>query len=243
MSPALFDVEEKTLAEIGVKGGNPLAVAVMCEQEGSVWFGARAGIPTASNAALIVTSKGEPAKGQSRQSYLHSLVAERLLGATEMGHSNAAMERGTNLEPRARAWYQFQSGESVLTGFEKPNVSGLFQRVGFIYRDKDKRCGCSPDGLTETRMPEIKCPMHKGMIGTLINGKVPTTYIPQIQMQLWVCGMDVADFVMYTPEPEIRSVIWPVEKDDKVHAALTEHVARFCAELDAAEKQMRDMLA
>ena len=230
MSPTLYDTEYKTLADLGVVGGNPLAVVDMCEQGSGAWFKARLGIPTASNAALIVTSKGEPAKGQTRQSYLHGLVAERMVGGVEMGHTSAAMERGTNLEPRARAWYEFTTGRKVV-------------QCGFVYRDADKRCGCSPDGLTADRMPEIKCPMHKGMIGTLLRGKVPAEYVPQIQWQLWVCGMDAADYVMFTPEPELPSVIWPVEKDEKIHAALTEHVARFCAELDDAEAKLRAMLA
>ena len=53
MSPTLYDTEYKTLADLGVVGGNPLAVVDMCEQGSGAWFKARLGIPTASNAALI----------------------------------------------------------------------------------------------------------------------------------------------------------------------------------------------
>ena len=198
-----------------------------CEQGSSQWFGAKCGRPSASNMSLVVTSRGEPTKGETRKTYLCKLVAERLTHSVEMDHCSAATERGQNLEPRARRWYETMTGRAV-------------QQVGFITDDAG-RFGCSPDGLMPDRGLEVKCPLRRQMVKTLLGGKVPTEYIVQIQFSMWLTGARLWDFVLYTPEPEIPSVIWPVERDDRLWAAFAEHVPAFCGEIDAAVKQINEL--
>lgn len=214
----LGEIAYTTLAALGVKGGSDKAVVAMCEQNSQEWYSLRIGIPTASNADMIVTSTGKPVSSQTRQTFINGLVAERLIGATEMNYDNPAMERGRNLEPRARDWYEFQTGRTV-------------KQVGFVFGDASKSYGCSPDGVCEDRLVEIKCPMHKTMIGNLIDGKVPTCYVPQVQMQMFVTGIPRCDFVLYTPEPQIPSVIWTVEADPVIQAALAVQIPQFVAEI------------
>ena len=215
----LGEIEYITMADTGAKGASDKAVVAMCEQGSSEWLGLRIGIPTASNADMIVTSKGKPVTSQTRNTFINGLVAERLLGMTEMHYDNPAMERGRNLEPRARAWYEFQTGRTV-------------KQVGFVFGDEARNYGASPDGICEDRLVEIKCPMHKTMIGNLIAGKVPTGYVSQVQMQLYVTGMSCCDFVIYTPEPEIPSVIWTVEADPVLQAAFAVHIPQFVSEVE-----------
>lgn len=213
-----FGPDTKTLAEIGVNGSEK-AVVLQCEQGANVWFDARLGIPTASNISKIVTSTGKESKSQTRWSYVCGLVAERLIGAVENNYSTPAMERGTNLEPRAREWYQFQTGRKV-------------EQVGFVYADDSKQWGCSPDGLCEDRVIEIKCPMHRTMIDYLIGETVPTEYIVQVQFQMWVCGLNLCDFVLFAPEPQIPSVIWEVRADPRLHAAFEDVLPKVVEQID-----------
>ena len=235
MSPTLYDHFETSLPEIGVRG-SPEAVVVTCEQGTGDWFSHRAGIPTASKAKLIVTATGKICTADGRKTYQYRLLAERLTGTVEPDHKTAAMERGTNLEPRARQWYEWQTGRTV-------------QEVGFVYRDAAKGCGCSPDGLCEDRLLEIKCPEHTEMLRMLLKSvgkvddkdKVPTGYLAQIQFSLWVTGLPFCAFVGYTPEPQIASVVWEVPADPAYHAMLDVAVPIFCAELDEAEQQLRAM--
>ena len=244
--PSLYDKTETTLAALGVKGGNPRAVVEMVEQGGIGWLKARLGLPTASYAKCIVTSKGDPCKGETRNSYLLKLAIERVTGRAENEHETDAMRRGTALEPKARAYYVWESGNEVLTSYKKPHTDGLFHRVGFVYRDDERRCGCSPDGLCVDRMIECKCLLNKNHVKAMMSGKPLTAHIPQMQMQLWVCGMSVCDYVLYTPPVydaihQLPSAVFTVEADDKFQAALTEHVAKFTAEIDAAEARIRGM--
>lgn len=217
-------IEFCTLADIGVRG-SPTAMVAKVDQRDAEWFSVRSGILTASNAALVVTSTGKAATGATRQSYLHGLVAERLTGSIEMQHTSLAMERGTNLEPQARKWYEFVTGREV-------------QRVGFVFRNAKKDCGASPDGLCADRGIEIKCPMRRAMIGYLLRGAVPAEYVPQVQFQMWVTGLPRWDFVLYTPEPEIPNAVWTVEADPAMHAAFDEHVPAFCAEIEEAVRRL-----
>jgi len=223
----LGEIEYTTLPALGVVGSDK-AVVALCEQGSAEWFGLRGGNLTASNADLVVTSQGKAASGQTRQTYINSLIAERLLHAVEMGHSNPAMERGTFLEPKARDWYAFVTGRDV-------------KQVGFVYGNESRRYGCSPDGLCSDRLLEIKCPMHKTMIGDLLRGKVPTGYLAQINFQMWTCQVPLLDFVLFTPEPEIPSVIWTVEADPAMQAAFAIHVPAFLNEVEEGYKAIMAM--
>jgi hypothetical protein len=221
------DLEPKSLRDI-CPGARESAAYLAISQGSTAWYDARIGILTASNAGRCVTSQRQPAKGQTRQGYINGLLAERLTGLVEMNHVNLAMERGTQLEPQARAWYEVTTGREV-------------RRVGFVYADAAHRYGGSPDGLLPDAGIEIKCPMRRAMISTLLRGTVPPGYIPQIQFLMWVTGLPRWDFVLYTPEGEIPNAIWPVEADEAMHAAYDEHVPAFLAELDAAEAKLREM--
>ncbi len=230
--PALFDIEYKTLADIGVRSSNPRAVVMDCEQGTQDWFGARSGIMTASQASLLITSKGEPAKSASLKTFAHGCIAEQLCGTVEMQcGSTPAMERGNEMEPRARAWYAFDRGVDVVT-------------TGFVFRDETKNAGASPDGLRDDRCIEIKCPMRKGMVGNLVSiaktGRAPSQYVAQMQFQMWVMGLDLCDFIMWTPEPQIPDAVITVERCDTAQRNLDELVPKFAADVDAAVKQLTE---
>ena len=229
--PSLYDaIEYTTLPALGINGSADAMVALV-EQNSSQWFGLRAGRITASQAGTIVTTKGLPAKGKTRDGYICGLVAEVLTGTIESGHSTLAMERGTNLEPRARSWYQFETGREV-------------KQVGFVYRDAEKACGCSPDGLLEDRMIEIKCPLRKNSVAFVLKmkktGKIPTEHFAQVQFSLWVTGLSLCDFIVYNPEIALPSAIVTVEKDEKYHAALDEFVPAVVAEIQEAVELLKE---
>ena len=219
---------ETLLEDVGMVDANPHAIVSLCDQGSQAWFGVRLGIPTASHAELIVTPTGKAATGQGRQSYINGLVAERLTGSIEMQHDTPAMERGRNLEPQARAWYEFETGRKVV-------------EVGFVYRDADKTAGASPDGLVvgECGGIEIKCLMRRAHVGALLAGAPPKEYRPQVQFCLWTTGAAWWDFVLFTPEPELPSRIWRVLPDETAQAVLDERVPAMVAEIDAAVAQLR----
>lgn len=198
---------------------------VDCEQSSDRWHLCRKGRPTASRYGAIITSTGKPCTGQTRETYMLELLAERLTGRVTDHYVSSAMDRGTILEPRARDWYTMQTGQAV-------------NQIGFAYTD-DGRAGASPDGLCgDVGAIEIKCPGDKAQIVTLMRGKVPVVYVPQVHGVMWVCERQWCDFISWT-DSGLPSVVIRVARCNDYIAAMREAVGAFCDELDEREADLR----
>jgi putative phage-type endonuclease len=184
------------------------------------WFQVRLGKVTASRVAdVIAETKSGPSA--SRANYAAQLVAERLTGAAADSFSNAVMQWGTDKEPEARSAYSFRHDVDVA-------------EVGFVDHPVIAMTGASPDGLVGSDgMVEIKCPNTATHIATLLDGKVASKYITQIQWQLACTGRDWCDFVSYDPRlPEsMRLFVKRVPRDAAVIAELENKVAAFLSEV------------
>jgi predicted phage-related endonuclease len=187
------------------------------------WAACRVGIPTASDFDCIVTMKGEPSK--QRQKYLYQLAGERITGTREETYKNGSKERGIQMEEEARKLNTHVTGREV-------------RQVGLCYPDKDKRYGCSPDGLVgDDTALEIKCPSIAVHVEYLLNNKLPSDYFQQVQGQLLVTKRHHVDFVSYYPgmDPLIISVM----PDDVFLKALKKELAVFCDELEDVVKKLK----
>jgi putative phage-type endonuclease len=221
--------KHKTLADYGING-RASAVVIDCEQGKGAWFGARSGRLTASNVGKVVTATGKASTSATRDTYRNKLIAERLTGSVEMERCTPAMERGNELEPKARNWYAFEKGVDVA-------------QVGFVYHDASKRWGVSPDGLCGgVGGLEIKCPMRPNMIRDLIANACPNDYVPQVQFQMWVCGLEWIDFMSWTPDQTIPNMVVRCFPNEKLHAAYEIHVPAFCDELDELTAKLKERL-
>ena len=161
-------------------------ITLDCEQGTEEWLAARCGIPTATGISNIVTPTGK--KSGSYLPYLAELIAESIEGLKE-NYKSEEMARGNELEPFARAAYEFETGNAVV-------------QVGGVYLNADKDLMISPDGLIPNLRKglEIKCPQMKTHIKYLLQGGVPQEYLIQVQSALWVTGYETWDFVSYCPE-------------------------------------------
>jgi putative phage-type endonuclease len=196
------------------------AVETKFPQRSPEWFAARCGVVTASNASKVL-AKIKTGEAAERRNYRAQLVVERLTRIpTNNAFTSAAMERGTMLEPMARAAYESKTGTLVVES-------------GFWI---DGQIGASPDGLIgDDGIMEIKCPLLSTHISYLLKGVVPPEYVAQVQMQLWVTGRKWCEFVSYGPEfPEnLRSLVVRVFRDEKYITNLSEEVALFLNEVQA----------
>ncbi len=185
-----------------------------CEQGSQQWHACRAGIPSASNFDMIVTSKGEPSK--QAQKYMYRLAGERITGIPEETYQNAAMQRGVELEAEARMFYEMTNDCKI-------------EQVGFCLADGG--WGCSPDGLVNgDGLIEIKCPQIATHVGYLLDNKVPTDYFQQTQGQLLVTGRKWLDFISYYPA--MKPLIVRVERDDGFIHKLEVELRVFCQQLE-----------
>jgi putative phage-type endonuclease len=187
------------------------------------WFAARLGRVTASRVADVI-AKTKSGPSASRANYMAQLIAERLTGVCAETFTNAAMQWGTDMEPEARAAYEFHCDAEVL-------------QVGFVAHPTIAMSGASPDGLIgDLGMLEIKCPNTATHIETLLGQTVPGKYVTQMQWQMACTGRSWCDFASYDPRlPEhMRLFVSRVERDGTMI-----EVSAFLAEIDAKTAELR----
>lgn len=199
-----------------------------CVQGSDEWRLARTGKVTGSRVADIIAksrTKGEPSA--SRQNYLAELIVERLTGQPgESGYRNAAMDWGTEHEPKARQMYELINDVAVA-------------QVGMVLHPSIENAACSPDGVllsgaAVAGLIEIKCPNTATHLETLLAGKIPAKYVTQMMWQMACTCAAWCDFVSYDPRlpPKMRISITRVHRDDTMVAELENAVQEFLRELD-----------
>lgn len=195
-------------------------ITLDCEQGSEEWLAARLGIPTATGFENIVTATGK--KSASYIKYMAELIEESILGGGDTFKSGF-MERGNQLEPQARAAYEFLTGNDVI-------------QVGGVYLNEDRDVMVSPDGLIPSLKKglEIKCPKMSTHIRYLLEGSVPAEYVIQVQANLWVTGYETWDFVSYCPEYQKQTLyLFTAARDEKLMKAFDEHIPQFVKTLKA----------
>jgi putative phage-type endonuclease len=96
-----------------------------------------------------------------------------------------------------------------------------------VYNNKDYYwLAGSPDGIaiskTDTNakpiLLEVKCPYKR----VIKQGYIPEYYVPQVQLNMFICDLEIADFIEYRPPNEINIV--RVNRDE---AWLTENLKKL----------------
>lgn len=198
------------------------------DQRTNDWFAARLGKATASRIADIV-AKTKTGYSTSRRDYAVELALERVTGTRQEAYSNAYMQRGTELEPLARAAYEAATGQ-------------LVEEVGLIDHPTIPMAGASPDGLVgDDGLLEIKCPKSATHLETLLSGKADGRYIHQMMWQMACTGRAWVDFVSYDPRfpDESQMFVCRVNRDAKAIAELEAEVSAFLGEVDEIVRKIK----
>ena len=202
------------------------------EQRSEQWFLARKGKVTASKMADVMAKGRGGAESVTRAKYLDQLVTERLTRDIQEGYTNEAMQRGTDLEPIARAAYSFHTGFDVV-------------ELGFVDHPDIDNAGASPDGLVgDCGLVEIKAPNSNTHIEYILAGKPPAKYIPQMAWQLACTGRKWVDFVSYDDRLEDESkhlFIVRYHRDDEYIAEIEEQVKQFLLEVEAKVSKFKSL--
>lgn len=133
------------------------------------------------------------------------------LSPTEELTKNYAMNRGHQLEPKARTLLEQELGMPLF-----PNIKLSNQRSWQM---------ASLDAMSfdERTVAEIKCPGAEDHQMAL-EGKVPEKYFPQLQHQLEVCGLDM---MYYFSFDGTKGIVVKVFRDEKYIKELIEAEERF----------------
>lgn len=177
-----------------------------CDQGTPEWFECRRGIPTASMFSTVMANGRGGAESKTRRTYMLKLIGERLTGEPSDNFKNEHMDRGHEMEPEARAAYEFMHDVTC-------------EQVGFI---RNGNAGASPDSLIGSDgLLEIKTKLPHLQLEVILADKVPSEHIAQIQGQLWIAEREWLDFVSYWPklplfvkrvyrdEKYINGTLWP----------------------------------
>lgn len=192
------------------------------EQGTDDWLRARCGIPTASNFDQIITPTGKPSSSADR--FMNTLLAEWVTGLPGGMEPTTWMQRGTELEPEARAFYELDRDADV-------------EQVGFITRD-DGMIGCSPDGLVDdSGMVELKVPSPGVHVEYLLSQQLPGKYRPQVQGQLLIAEREWVDFMSYSPD--MPPVIVRVNRDEAFIQSLSSFLSAFVDKITDKREKLR----
>jgi hypothetical protein len=141
------------------------------EQHSPEWWAARVGRATASRIGDLM-ARNKPKKGQDvgewsarRYNYLAEKVAERVTGKPRDRRKIASLDERLELEPDARAAYEFYNDTTI-------------ELVGFVDHPRIPFAGCSPDGLVGADGGvEIKCCDSPAHIETITAAAIRITSI------------------------------------------------------------------
>lgn len=163
-----------------------------CEQNSPEWYRARMGLITSSEFKTILGIKKDAKDKITRTKYLRKLAGERITTEPEEGYTNAAMERGHEMEGRARARYALETGFNLV-------------RVGFVTNDAGT-VGSSPDCFVDGQAAgaEFKTAIPSVLIGHLERALDDPAYFPpehvsQCQGNLWVAEREWIDLAIFWP--------------------------------------------
>lgn len=196
-------------------------------QRSDDWFAARCGKVTASRVADLM-SKTKSGYSASRNNYMAQLICERLTGRPAESFNSAAMQRGTEKEPEARAIYMLESGEIV-------------EECGLVIHPDMPDFGASPDGLVcSDGLIEIKCPNTWTHLETLKTGKPKHEYFTQMQAQMACTRRQWCDFVSFDdrlPE-DIAYFCTRIQRDDAFIGVMLAETAAFLYDLQSELDQI-----
>jgi hypothetical protein len=176
------------------------------------WKLIRLGKITASEFSDVLNAKA------GRGTYMRRLAAERLTGEPVETYKNGNMQAGNDNEAAAREYYEALYQTKV-------------KQVGFV--SLDDFTGCSPDGLIgDDGVLEIKCPLSSTHVSYILEDRLPTQYVPQVQGILWVTERKWCDFISFCPKMKARKIfVKRVYRDEKDISILAAAVDLFKIEL------------
>lgn len=192
------------------------------EQCSPEWFAARCGKVTASR-LYDVMARTKSGYAASRQNYMAELICQRLTGKPEEGFTNAAMMRGTELEPVAREVYALNEFDAVIS------------EVGLIDHPTIAGFAASPDGIVnDDGLIEIKCPNTWTHLQTLKTGVPKYQYLLQMHAQMMCTGRKWCDFVSFDDRlpPELAYFKTRINFDEVLAEEIEQEVVKFLTELE-----------
>jgi hypothetical protein len=157
------------------------------KQQGPDWLQARCGRVTASRCADVMDVLKRGGESADHAAYRREVAGEILTGVANDNYVSKDMARGSELEPLARAAYEFATDTEV-------------DQVGFVQHAAIELYGASPDGICGSDGGvELKVPRVTTHIKWALAGVIPEEHKWQCIAGMDCCERDWWDFASYCP--------------------------------------------
>jgi len=204
------------------------------EQGSPEWMALRIGKIGGSRVADVLTEGRGGSESLTRKKYKNELIRERLTGKKLDTYKTPAMQRGIDLEPMARAWYEVKYNTFV-------------DQVAIVLHPTINGAQCSPDGLVEATnsLIEIKIPNPENHLDNILTGgKQLEQYYDQVQWQL-ACmpEKEFCDLVSYDPEmpDHLQGFVKRIYRDDEYINNMQNAVIAFLSEIETIVNNLKEI--
>lgn len=199
------------------------------------WMALRIGRIGGSRVSDLLTEGRSGAESLTRRKYKNEIIRERLTGLKLNSFKTPAMQRGIDLEPLARAWYEV-----------KHNV--FVDQVAIVKHPTIQDAQCSPDGIIFADKPyliEIKVPSPENHLDNILTGgKQLEQYIDQAMWQL-ACmpEMEFCDIVSFDPEmpDHLKGFVKRIYRDDEYIKTMEDKVILFLQEVETTINNLKEI--
>jgi len=197
------------------------------DQNTPEWFALRCGVVTASVVKMLLTSKFKIADNDTVRQMSYEFAAQREMNHVEPTFQTYQMARGHLEEVLARDIYNDNYSPVKECGFVTNNKNGMI--VGY-----------SPDGLvSDDGLIEIKSRIQKYQVKTIIDQIVPSEYIIQHQVGIYVTERKWCDFVSYSNG--MPFFVKRVEPIAELQEIIKTAIELFYARVDAIQVDYRKL--
>ena len=197
------------------------------------WMALRVGKIGGSRIADLLT-EGRNGESLIRRKYKNELIRERLTGRKLDTYKTPAMQRGIDLEPMARAWYEVHN-----------NV--FIDQVAIVLHPTIEGGQCSPDGLCDATnsLIEIKIPNPENHLDNILTqGKQLEQYYDQVMWQL-ACmpEKEFCDLVSFDPEmpDHLQGFVKRIYRDDEYIKMMEDKVILFLQEIETIVNNLKEI--
>jgi putative phage-type endonuclease len=198
------------------------------------WMALRVGKIGGSRVADLLTEGRSGAESLTRRKYKNELIRERLTGRKLDTYKTPAMQRGIDLEPMARAWYEVHYNTFV-------------DQVAIVLHPTVIGGQCSPDGIVEATnsLIEIKIPNPENHLDNILtDGKQLEQYYDQVMWQL-ACmpEKEFCDLVSFDPEmpDHLKGYVKRIYRDDEYIKNMEDKVTLFLQEIETIVNNLKEI--
>ena len=203
------------------------------EQGSPEWMALRIGKIGGSRVSDVLTEGRGGAESLIKRKYKNELIRERLTGRKLDTYKTPAMQRGIDLEPMARAWYEVYYNTFV-------------DQVAIVLHPTINGAQCSPDGIVEATnsLIEIKIPNPENHLDNILTGgKQLEQYYDQVMWQL-ACmpEKEFCDLISFDPEmpDHLKGFVKRIYRDDEYIKNMEDKVILFLQEIETIVNNLKE---